>query len=70
MLKIAYSEVFRYAVPEKHRFPMQKYTLIPERLLAEGTIGSDNLFAPEKLTENEILTTTRRSTGTSSRRRP
>ena len=33
------------------------YTLIPERLLAEGTIGSDNLFAPEKLTENEILTT-------------
>ena len=57
MLKIAYSEVFRYAVPDKHRFPMQKYTLIPERLLAEGTIGSDNLFAPEKLTENEILTT-------------
>ena len=57
MLKIAYSEVFRYAVPEKHRFPMQKYTLIPERLLAEGTIGPDNLFAPEKLTENEILTT-------------
>lgn len=57
MLKIAYSEVFRYAVPDKHRFPMQKYTLIPERLLAEGTIGSDNLFAPEKLTEEEILTT-------------
>ena len=57
MLKIAYSDVFRYAVPEKHRFPMQKYTLIPERLLSEGTITTDNFFAPKKLTEEEILTT-------------
>ena len=57
MLKIAYSEIFRYPVPEKHRFPMQKYTLIPERLLAEGTITADNFFTPEKLTESEILTT-------------
>ncbi|WP_201616262.1 histone deacetylase [Psychrobacter urativorans] len=57
MLKIAYSEVFRYSVPEKHRFPMQKYTMIPERLLAEGTISAANFFAPSKLTEDEILTT-------------
>ncbi len=57
MLKIAYSDIFRYAVPEKHRFPMQKYTMIPERLLAEGTITSDNFFTPSKLTEEEILTT-------------
>ena len=57
MLKIAYSEVFRYSVPEKHRFPMQKYTMIPERLLSEGTISEANFFAPSKLTEEEILTT-------------
>lgn len=57
MLKIAYSEIFRYSVPEKHRFPMQKYILIPERLLAEGTITSDNFFAPKKLSAAEILTT-------------
>ena len=57
MLKIAYSEVFRYQVPEKHRFPMQKYTLIPERLLLEGTISEDNFFAPTILSEDEILTT-------------
>lgn len=57
MLKIAYSEVFRYSVPEKHRFPMQKYTLIPKRLLAEGTITSDNFFAPQCLSEEEILST-------------
>ncbi|WP_199507606.1 MULTISPECIES: histone deacetylase [unclassified Psychrobacter] len=57
MLKIAYSEIFRYQVPEKHRFPMQKYTMIPERLLAEGTITTANFFAPRALTEDEILTT-------------
>lgn len=57
MLKIAYSEVFRYLIPEKHRFPMQKYTMIPERLLAEGTITHDNFFAPKRLSEEEILTT-------------
>ena len=57
MLKIAYSDIFRYSVPDKHRFPMQKYTLIPERLLAEGTITADNFFAPARLSEDEILTT-------------
>ncbi|MEN6669384.1 histone deacetylase [Psychrobacter sp. B38] len=57
MLKIAYSDIFRYSVPEKHRFPMQKYTLIPERLLAEGTINNENFFAPARLSEEEILTT-------------
>ena len=57
MLKIAYSDVFRYSVPEKHHFPMQKYTMIPERLLAEGTIKPDNFFAPARLSEDEILTT-------------
>lgn len=57
MLKIAYSDIFRYSVPEKHRFPMQKYTMIPERLLAEGTISTDNFFAPARLSEAEILTT-------------
>ena len=57
MLKIAYSEIFRYSVPDKHRFPMQKYTMIPERLLNEGTITTANFFAPARLSEDEILTT-------------
>lgn len=57
MLKIAYSEIFRYSVPDKHRFPMKKYTMIPERLLREGTITEANFFAPKRLSEAEILTT-------------
>lgn len=57
MLKIAYSPIFKYQVPAKHRFPMQKYTMIPQRLLNEGTITEANFFTPQKLTESEILTT-------------
>ncbi len=57
MLKVAFSPIFLYQVPEKHRFPMQKYRLIPERLIEEGVLSEDNFFAPDKLTEEEILTT-------------
>lgn len=57
MLKVAFSPIFLYQVPEKHRFPMQKYRLIPERLVQEGTLSEVNFFAPKKLTEAEILTT-------------
>lgn len=57
MLKVAFSPIFLYQVPEKHRFPMQKYRLIPERLIEEGILSEDDLFAPDKLTEEEILTT-------------
>ena len=57
MLKVAFSPIFLYQVPEKHRFPMQKYRLIPERLIEEGVLSEDNFFAPDKLTEEEVLTT-------------
>ena len=57
MLKVAFSPIFLYQVPEKHRFPMQKYRLIPERLVQEGTLSEDNFFAPSKVSEQEILTT-------------
>ena len=57
MLKIAYSPIYRYSVPPKHRFPMEKYTLIPEQLLYEGTVTEDHFFSPEPLTEEVILWT-------------
>ena len=57
MLKVAFSPIFLYQVPEKHLFPMQKYRLIPERLVQEGTLSEDNFFAPSKVSEQEILTT-------------
>ena len=57
MLKIAYSPVYKYEVPAGHRFPMEKYELIPEQLLYEGTITEANFFRPAALSEAEILRT-------------
>jgi len=57
MLKIAYSPVYKYELPEKHRFPMIKYELIPEQLVYEGTINESQFFHPDLLTEEEILWT-------------
>ncbi len=57
MLKIAFSPIYKYSVPEGHRFPMVKYELLPEQLLYEGTVRDDNFFHPQKLSEAQILQT-------------
>lgn len=57
MLKIAYSAIYKYELPPGHRFPMQKYELLPEQLLYEGTITSANFFHPEPLSEDTLLLT-------------
>ncbi len=49
MLKIAYSPVYKYPLPEGHRFPMAKYELVPEQLLYEGTVSESNFFHPTLL---------------------
>ena len=56
-MKIAFSPVYRYTLPPKHRFPMDKYTLLPEQLLYEGTISEEAFFAPQPLPEEAILRT-------------
>lgn len=57
MLKIAYSPIYKYELPEGHRFPMVKYELIPEQLLYEGSVSNDHFFHPTKLTEDQLLLT-------------
>lgn len=56
-LRIAFSPVYKYELPEKHRFPMIKYELLPEQLIYEGTVTEDNFFHPPKLDEATILMT-------------
>lgn len=55
MLKIAWNDHYTIPLPEGHRFPMVKYDLIPEQLLYEGTITPENLFSPELLPEQDIV---------------
>ena len=57
MLIIACHPIYKHPLPEGHRFPMEKYELLPEQLLYEGTIENDNFFLPTPLVENEILLT-------------
>ncbi|MDN3670924.1 histone deacetylase [Echinicola jeungdonensis] len=57
MLKIAWSPIYSHPLPKGHRFPMEKYELLPEQLLYEGTIEKDNLFEPIAL-ENKWITNT------------
>ena len=57
MLKIAFSKVYKYALPDGHRFPMEKYELLPEQLIYQGIVKEDNFFQPGKLSDEEILLT-------------
>ena len=57
MLKIAWSPLYCLTLPEGHRFPMQKYNLLPEQLIYEGTIHSSQLFEPALLNDNIALLT-------------
>ena len=36
-----------HQLPENHRFPMEKYELIPQQLLHEGLVEKENFFSPE-----------------------
>ena len=55
MLKIAYHPIYRHPLPEGHRFPMEKYELLPEQLLYEGTCSDRNFFSPEIPNDKYIL---------------
>lgn len=47
MLKIAFHSIYKHPLPEGHRFPMEKYDLLPQQLLYEGTCTKDNFFEPQ-----------------------
>lgn len=55
--KIAFSDKYLYKLPEGHRFPIDKYELVKEQLIYEGTITEENLFDPGLIEEEIILLT-------------
>jgi len=55
MLKIAFHPIYKHPLPEGHRFPMEKYDLLPKQLLHEGTCTDENFFQPEFPEESHIL---------------
>ena len=55
MVRVAWNDLYAHPLPEGHRFPMEKYTLIPEQLLHEGTVSQDHFFSPTPLTTEQVL---------------
>ena len=55
MLKIASHSIYKHPLPEGHRFPMEKYDLLPQQLLYEGSCYGNNFFEPEKPNDKYIL---------------
>ena len=46
----------RYTVPlGHHSYPMEKYRLVPERLLADGVLTPDQLVEPEPVSLDDVL---------------
>jgi len=54
MIRIAYHPCYYLNLPEGHRFPMDKYRLLPEQLLYEGLFQSENFFAPNKIALDKV----------------
>lgn len=47
MLPIAFDSSYVLALPEGHRFPMEKYELLPQQLLHEGSCETSDFFQPQ-----------------------
>lgn len=54
-MKIAYHPCYAHSLPAGHRFPMEKYELIPQQLLHEGLVSQDDFFAPTPVNMQDVL---------------
>ena len=54
-MKVFYSDHFVLPLPEGHRFPMVKYSMLRERVSEDGICGPGELRSPRAVTDEEIL---------------
>lgn len=54
-VKAFYCDHFVLPLPEGHRFPMEKYRLLRERVLESGAVEPADLLVPEAATDEQIL---------------
>jgi len=57
MLQVAFHPDYIHPIPKGHKFPMEKYQLLPEQLVYEGTLDQSHFFEPEICSEEIILST-------------
>ena len=54
-MKVFYSDQFVLPLPDGHRFPMKKYSMLRERVERTGICGPGELQLPHAVTDEEIL---------------
>lgn len=54
---IAWSPLYCHVLEKGHKFPMEKYELIPQQLLYEGSIEQNEIFEPGMLEKDVALLT-------------
>jgi acetoin utilization deacetylase AcuC-like enzyme len=54
-MKVFYSDHFVLPLPEGHRFPMVKYSMLRETVARDGICGPGELLTPRAVTDEEIL---------------
>jgi acetoin utilization deacetylase AcuC-like enzyme len=54
-VRVWYTDQFVLPLPEGHRFPMSKYALLRQRVVASGLIDPDDLCVPHAATDEELL---------------
>jgi len=54
MMKAYYSDHFVVPLPDDHRFPMSKYSLLRTRALEEGALLQEDLHVPEAARDDQI----------------
>ena len=63
MIRVAWNADYAHALPEGHRFPMEKYELVPEQLVHEGTLSESQFFRRHRWAMKRCTGCTTRSTG-------
>lgn len=54
-MKLFYADHFVLPLPEGHRFPMEKYARLRERLMGSGLFGAEHFHVPEAASDSELL---------------
>lgn len=54
-MNVYYSDIFALPLPEGHRFPIQKYTLLRERIQVSNLVRSENMLVPEAVAQEYLL---------------
>lgn len=54
-MKAFYCDHFVLPLPPEHRFPMAKYRLLRERVLADGVLAEEDLRVPAAATDEQLL---------------